>query len=400
MLGKVGVDDRQRQRVKRQIPGRVPGVLPLVGHRDDVLVQHVVPLRVPHVAITVMQRVGAMLVEPVVPVEEEELLAPEHACQGLTHHVGGVCAHRWRRDRRVEVVGFTNPRGENVVERLPEGPLLLRRGAREPHANHFGLAGADGDRVVCGDLRTLPGGVHRTLAAVDHAVVDAVLDVRAFVVLPRKEPHVVRFVLGEEQRHVALARQDELTEQGVLCRRRAHAFRRLRLTEVGLGGGAVGFGNPGRPVVAEPQRRQEMQVRRVRSAVDGRDAHEDVFGSTLGVFHEDIEIAVVLEDAGVEELVLHLIAGPPAVGLHQVGVGKRSVRVPVQKFHVRVRRGAIDVEVVLLDVLAVVPLAVGQAEEPLLEDRILPVPQGQREAEALLVVRDAGQAVFAPAIGA
>ena len=51
LLGEVGVHDRQRQRVERQIPGRVPGILPLVGHRDDVLVQHVEPLRVPGRAI-------------------------------------------------------------------------------------------------------------------------------------------------------------------------------------------------------------------------------------------------------------------------------------------------------------------------------------------------------------
>ena len=130
VLGKVGVHDRQRQRVKGQIPGRVPGVLPLVGHRDDVLVQHVEPLRVPRVAIPVMERVGVVLVEPVVPVEEEELLAPEHAREGLTHHVGRVFADGWRRDRRVEVVGLTKPGGEDVVERLSEGlPFWLRRSA-------------------------------------------------------------------------------------------------------------------------------------------------------------------------------------------------------------------------------------------------------------------------------
>ena len=63
-------------------------------------------------------------------------------------------------------------------------------------------------------------------------------------------------------------------------------------------------------------------------------------------------------------------------------------------------RRAVEVEVVLLDVLAVVALAVGQPEQAFLEDRVLAVPQGQREAEPLLVVGDAGQAVFAPAIGA
>src|SRR5262249_32664953 len=63
------------------------------------------------------------------------------------------------------------------------------------------------------------------------------------------------------------------------------------------------------------------------------------------------------------------------------------------------RRG-VEVVVDLLHVLAVIPLAVGQAEEPLLEDWVLAVPQGQRQAQALLVVADAGDAVFTPAVGA
>ena len=47
-----------------------------------------------------------------------------------------------------------------------------------------------------------------------------------------------------------------------------------------------------------------------------------------------------------------------------------------------------------------VALAVGQAEEPLFEDGVLPVPEGQREAKPLLIVGDAGQAVLPPAVGA
>src|SRR4029453_5592030 len=46
------------------------------------------------------------------------------------------------------------------------------------------------------------------------------------------------------------------------------------------------------------------------------------------------------------------------------------------------------------------PLAVGQPEQPLLEDGILAIPQGQREAERLLIVGDAGQPVLAPPIRA
>jgi len=63
-------------------------------------------------------------------------------------------------------------------------------------------------------------------------------------------------------------------------------------------------------------------------------------------------------------------------------------------------RRAVQVEIILLDVLAVVALTVGQAEEPFLQDGILAVPQRQGEAETLVVVGDAGQAVLAPAVGA
>ena len=65
---------------------------------------------------------------------------------------------------------------------------------------------------------------------------------------------------------------------------------------------------------------------------------------------------------------------------HQLAVGERRLRVLVEHLHVRVGRRAVEVEVVLLDVLAVVPLAVGEAEQPLLEDRILAVPERERRS--------------------
>ena len=250
------------------------------------------------------------------------------------------------------------------------------------------------------DLGALLFGVHRALIALHHAVVDAVLDVGALVLLPGEKPLVVRFVLGEEQRHLAFAGKDEFTQQRMRCRDRARARRCLDLLEVWFLGSSVGFGNPRRPVVAEPERRQEMQFGRVRSPVDRRDPHQDVFRTGLGILHEDVEVAVVIEDAGVEEFILHLVPGAPSVRLHQIGIGIGRLGILVEVLHVRVGRRAVEVEVVLLHVLAVVPLAVGEPEEPLLEDGILAVPQGQREAEALLVIGDAGDAVLAPAVGA
>ena len=79
--------------------------------------------------------------------------------------------------------------------------------------------------------------------------------------------------------------------------------------------------------------------------------------------------------------------------------GIRRLRVLVQVLHVAVRRRAVEVEVVLLHVLAVVALAGRQAERPLLQDRVGAVPQREREAQQLVAVADAGQAVLAPAVG-
>src|SRR5207302_3440105 len=62
------------------------------------------------------------------------------------------------------------------------------------------------------------------------------------------------------------------------------------------------------------------------------------------------------------------------------------------------RRG-IDVPPLLLDVLAVVALRAGEAEQPFLEDRVGAVPECKREAPGLMVVADAGEAVLAPAVG-
>src|SRR5437588_9801678 len=64
------------------------------------------------------------------------------------------------------------------------------------------------------------------------------------------------------------------------------------------------------------------------------------------------------------------------------------------------RRGIVQVKVIFLYVFAVIAFAVRQAEEPLLENRVLAVPQCQREAEVLFIIGNTGDAVFTPAVGA
>src|SRR5262245_22275399 len=63
-------------------------------------------------------------------------------------------------------------------------------------------------------------------------------------------------------------------------------------------------------------------------------------------------------------------------------------------------RRRVEIEIILLDILAVVAFRVGQSEKPFLENRVLAIPQRQRKAQALVVVGKTRQTVLAPAIRA
>ena len=162
---------------------------------------------------------------------------------------------------------------------------------------------------------------------------------------------------------------------------RSHlAQRRLRLIRV-----------PG-PGIAEPERRQDTKPGRFRPAIVHGDADEDVFRALLRVFHEHVEVPVVVEGAGIEQLVLELVPRSAPVRVDQVPVGILPLRVLVEILHVRVRGRAVDVEVVLLDVFAVIRLAVGEPEQALFQNRVPLVPQRQRKTEPLLVVAESRRA--------
>ena len=90
----------------------------------------------------------------------------------------------------------------------------------------------------------------------------------------------------------------------------------------------------------------------------------------------------------------------PAAVVHELLVRERGLRVVVAPLEQRVARQPLEVPPVLLDVLAVVALRPGEAEHPLLEDRVVAVPEREREAELVADVRDAGHAVLVPAVRA
>ena len=349
-----------------QVPRGEPRVLPLVRHRDHVAGEEVEPRDVaqPAAGGVLAPRVDALLAQPAVDVVLVVLLAPQQPGERLAHDVRRVLVEVAGDDAGVEGVRLGDPLREHRVE-------VDRAAARvQPHPDLRRAAGRDLEHVVRGDLGAGPRRVDR-VGARDHVVVDPVLRVRRAV--RAGDPPRVRLVVAEQQ----LARRLEapLAERAVRGARGAVAVRRDR--------------RPRRPVVpgvAEPERRQQVQRRRLRPAVVRGDAHQQVVVVRLRVLDLHVEVAVVVEHAGVEQLVLEVAEAARAVRPQQVVVRVRRLRVLVDALHVRVRRRAVDVEVVLLDVLAVVALGVRQPEHPLLEDRVGAVPQREREAQPLLVV--------------
>ena len=112
----------------------------------------------------------------------------------------------------------------------------------------------------------------------------------------------------------------------------------------------------------------------------------------------DYPVAVFIERAGVEKLVLHVPLVSPAVFLAQVLVGKSALGVVVTPPVPGVARESVEVPPVILHVLPVVSLATSQPVGPFFQDRVMTVPKGQTEAETLLDVTETGQAVLAPAV--
>src|SRR5580658_150657 len=107
---------------------------------------------------------------------------------------------------------------------------------------------------------------------------------------------------------------------------------------------------------------------------------------------DDPELAVV-EGPGVEQFVFWLGPVTRAVLADQFRVGELALRIVIAPAVPGVARGRVEVPPVLLDVLAVVALRAGQAEEPFLEYGVIAVPQREAKAEPLLDVAEASQPV-------
>src|SRR5262249_1315361 len=132
-----------------------------------------------------------------------------------------------------------------------------------------------------------------------------------------------------------------------------------------------------------------MQRCRVWSMIGSDNADMYFLRGSLRVAQLDVEIATVVEHAGVEQREGRLLARTAAVFLDQPSVRVFSLRILVEIAHPAVGGRGVEVEVVLFHILSVVALIAGESECALLQDRVAPIPERQREAQPLLLVADA-----------
>jgi hypothetical protein len=112
----------------------------------------------------------------------------------------------------------------------------------------------------------------------------------------------------------------------------------------------------------------------------------------------DVEEPVLGQDPGFCQLVLALVAASPRVLGHELLVGERSLRVPVEQLTPRVRGCGVQGPPVLLHVLTVVALPVRQTEPALLEPVVPLVPQRDRQVQEAVSVAQARDAVLTPPV--
>jgi hypothetical protein len=122
LLGKIRIDDGERDAVESQIPSGVPGVLPFVGHRNNIGVVKVTPFMIAPVQ-SFLRRVGAGRVafEPAIYVVVIKLLTPQKAADGLAHDLLALRRGRCQVECFEEFVGFFFSFGENLVKFAIDG---------------------------------------------------------------------------------------------------------------------------------------------------------------------------------------------------------------------------------------------------------------------------------------
>src|SRR5436309_4787828 len=171
----------------------------------------------------------------------------------------------------------------------------------------------------------------------------------------------IRFIFGEEGLGGILAMEPELASFRMLECESADFAGKVDLFYDRLGLALI----PG-PGIAEPNGRNEMHASSFGAAIVRSDSNKNVFRGGLGILNDDVEIAVFVEDAGIEQLKLGIFFRTTTVFFQQLSIGKCALRIFIEELHVGVSRRAVDVEVILLHILTMIAFVACQPKETLL----------------------------------
>ena len=229
----------------------------------------------------------AVLAQPAVDVVLVVLLAPQQPGQRLAHHQRARRRSSVERDdRRVERVGLVAAGVQHPIE------VRTQRVARCRAAR----SGAPGSRrsrrrgpPARGGRRTLvpvrAGFTASARRATTKSLIASLTCAEAFGA-PNRRSLLVSFSQNSSGAE-ASARSSHSPSSGCDGARAPPSA----AVSVGLRDLAAP-----RPRVAEPQRREQVQRRRLRAAVVRGDQHEDVVVGALGVLDDHVEVAVLVED--------------------------------------------------------------------------------------------------------
>src|SRR6516165_2103260 len=219
---------------------------------------------------------------------------------------------------------------------------------------------------------------------------EGVLEITRSIVHPVEASHI-RFVITEQERSSTFGVQCVVAELRMSGEDGVIPYRLQRWS--------CGIVPPG-PGVSEPELWQQMDQRCFGSAVADVNLHQNIFRGGLGIFDKHIKVTVFVESFCVDQLELWVQFAPATIFFDKPSIGECPLRVLVKHLEISMRRRGIQVVVKLLRVFTVIAFAIGKAKKTFLQNRVPAVPEGQRETEALMIVAEAGDAIFTPTIGA
>ena len=288
-----------------------------------------------------------------------KLFGPEKAGISLPRNHLFLRTHRLGKPTGIELVGFIYTRLENLLKSLDCKRLTIR------HRDRSKAKSIDLSDARCDDGAKVKG-CFRTLCRCDcirltmnDVTVESILRECSAPAIVGVQTVEVGFVLRKHEmewfRRID-SLQHEIAEDRVGCDHVILPPYDDRPWKV--------RGVPG-PFITKDKRRKDIERCLLWSLIRDRNANQRFVWILLRILNQHIKISILMQDAGVEELVFMRTSSASRIFVAKVVVRKSSLRIFIKCFGVRVSGRCVKVVVKLFDVFTVIAFGVGEAEEPL-----------------------------------